>query len=353
MAENDSDLPDKNLPPEDSKPKEPTPPGADLPEKLPPPPPPPAPRPPEPKPEEPEAFKGLFGSGGILGSDDESGDDAKPVGGKRQKKKLRSEMGFFEHLEELRMTILKSAFAAAIGMGFVGLFFVKFLDYLKTPYTMALVSMGQNPNDYNNLPTSGSGPMDTVMMTITASIYGGVILMLPVIAYFVVRFVAPGLTFRERGMLRPTLVAAVILFFTGALVCFYIMLPAGFKFSLHLNNVLGYRNMFSASDIIKLVVWATLATGLMFEFPLILVILQILGVIETQTLRSGRRYAILIIAIIGGLLAPSPDVASMLMMMAPMILLYEGAIIVGGILRRRRVDAQAKKAAQDATKDAG
>ncbi len=289
----------------------------------------------------------MFGGGGLLGADDDSGEDAKPVGGKRQKKKLRSEMGFFEHLEELRMTILKSAFAAAIGMGVVGLFFVKFLNYLRYPYTMALISLGKDPRDPANLLTSGEGPMDTVLMTITASIYGGVILMLPVIVYFVVRFVAPGLTFRERGMLRPTLVAAMILFFAGALICFFIMLPAGFKFAYHLNEILGYRNMWSASKVNSLVVWATLATGLVFEFPLILVILQILGVIETQTLRSGRRYAILIIAIIGGLLAPSPDVASMLMMMAPMIVLYEGAIIVGGILRRRRVAAQARKAAQD------
>jgi sec-independent protein translocase protein TatC len=93
-----------------------------------------------------------------------------------------------------------------------------------------------------------------------------------------------------------------------------------------------------------------LALGLAFEFPLILVILQVLGVIAPSTLRSGRRFAILIIAVAGGLLAPSPDVLSMIGMMIPMIILYEGSIIVGEILRRRRLAAQAKREAAEAAK---
>jgi len=290
---------------------------------------------PAPKPAEPEGIRGLFGGG-------DEGDASTPPG-PRGRKKLRSEMGFFDHLEELRMTVLKSAFAAAIGMGVVGLFFHQFFRFLQLPYQIAL-----GPDAATHPLNSGPDPFATVSMVISASIWGGVIIMLPVIAYFVVRFIAPGLTLRERGMLRPALASAMVLFFAGAATCFFIMLPAGFRFAYKLNQSLGADTLWSLQGYNSLVVWATLAVGLVFEFPLILVILQVLGVIAPDTLRGSRRYAIVIIAVVGGFLAPSPDVYSMLMMMAPMLVLYEGSIIVGANLRKRRLAAQARDAAKGA-----
>jgi sec-independent protein translocase protein TatC len=282
-------------------------------------------------------FRGLFG-----GSSDDDGDEGSSAPGGRRRKKHRSEMGFFDHLEELRMTVLKSAFAAAIGMGIVGLFFHKFLTFLQIPYQIAL-----GPEVAANPLNSGPNPMGTVSMVISASIWGGVILMLPVIVYFVVRFVAPGLTLKEKGMLKPALASAMVLFFAGALTCFFIMLPAGLRFAFKLNETLGAKTLWSLQEYYSLVIWATLAVGLVFEFPLILVILQVLGVLSPDTLRGGRRYAIVVIAVVGGLIAPSPDVYSMLMMMAPMLILYEGAIIVGARLRKRRLAAEARRAANN------
>ena len=355
MAENDSDLPDPNLPPKDDAPK-----GEDASGQVPPsddaapkdsspktpdsPPPTPPPKaPPPPAPEGPDVFRGFLGSGGLLGDGDPSGDDATPVGD-RKRKKRRSEMGFFEHLEELRMTILKSVFASAIGMGIISIYFVKLFKFLQYPLDIAMGT----PDASKDLLISPLDPMGTVMMVISVSIYGGVILALPLIVYFAIQFVAPGLTLKEKGMLRPGMLAAFALFFGGAEVCFLYLLPAGLKFNVTLNDWLGIRTQWGFQYYYSLVVWATLATGLVFEFPLILVILQVLGIVESKTLRSGWRFAVIIIAVVGGLIAPSPDVLSMLMMMVPMLILYFGSIMVGAALRRRRVAAQAKQAAKDA-----
>ncbi len=252
-------------------------------------------------------------------------------------------MGFLDHLEELRMTIVKSLFAIFIGMGIVGIFFVKIFDFLRWPLVRAL-----GPDLAKQTLISPLEPMGAITMIMSVSIYGGAVLALPLVGYFVIQFVAPGLTLREKGMLRPALWSALVLFFGGVLSCFFIMMPAGLWFSYHMSQVLGFNTLWSASSYYSLVVWATLATGLVFEFPLVMVILQVLGIIETDTLRRSRRYAVIVIAIVGGLLAPSPDPGSMITMMIPMLILYEGAILVGASLRKRRLAAQARAAAQDA-----
>jgi len=298
-----------------------------------------------PNPTEPPADtlveRGLF-PGLLDGGDDDGGSPPPPTG--PRKKKARSEMGFLEHLEELRATIVKSLFAIFAGMAVMGIFIIKFLDFLRWPLNKAL-----GTELANNTIISPLEPMAVVSMIMSVSIYGGAILALPVVGYFVVQFVAPGLTLREKGMLRPALWSALILFLVGVLSCFFIMLPAGLYFSYHISaELLHFKTFWSASSYYSLVVWATLATGLIFEFPLIMVIVQVLGIVEPGTLRRSRRYAVVIIAVVGGLIAPSPDPASMITMMIPMLVLYEGAIIVGERLRKRRLAAQARAEAENA-----
>jgi sec-independent protein translocase protein TatC len=282
-------------------------------------------------------FPGLFGGGDDEGGEQQSGQP------RRRGKTPRSEMGFLDHLEELRMTIVKSLFAIFIGMGIMGIFFIKILNFLRWPLDRAL-----GPEVATATLVSPLEPMAVVTMAMSVSIYGGAVLALPVVGYFVIQFVAPGLTLREKGMLRPALFSALILFFTGVFSCFFFMLPAGLWFSYHLSaKLLHYNTLWTASSYYSLVIWATLATGLVFEFPLVMVILQILGIVETDTLRNSRRYAVIVIAVVGGLLAPSPDPGSMITMMIPMLVLYEGAILIGSRLRKRRVAAQTEKAMQD------
>ncbi len=244
-------------------------------------------------------------------------------------------MGFFEHLEELRMTIVKSIMVAMVGIGIVSVYFVELFFFLRRPLLLAV-----GPDRAKEILVSPLKPTGTATMVMSVSVFGGVVLVLPIIAYFVVRFVAPGLTKREKGLLRPALMAAVALFFAGVEICFLYMLPAAMKFFVWLDGLLEIQSRWPLDEYYSLVVWACLAMGLAFEFPLILVILQVLDIVSPETLRTSRRYAIVVMAVIGMLIAPSPDPISMLVTMAPMLLLYEAAIIVGVVLRRRKQAAE-------------
>jgi len=294
------------------------------------------PAPPPPPPPEPPREQGLLS--GLLGSGDEP-----PPPGKPWRKKLRSEMGFFEHLEELRMTVMKSAMAAFVGMIVMTVFLIKLLDFLRLPLEM---TVGQD--QASQILYSPQKPHGMAMMLMSVSVFGGVVLALPLIAYFIIRFVAPGLTTREQGILRPTLLAALTLFFAGMEMCFFYMLPAAFKFFIWLDTQLKIQTHWTLDEYYSLVGWACLAMGLVFEFPLILVILQVLDVISPSTLRNNRRFAIVAMLVLGMIIAPSPDPFSMLTTMAPMVVLYEAAIIVGAVLRRRKLAADAQREADNA-----
>jgi sec-independent protein translocase protein TatC len=283
--------------------------------------------------EEQELFPGLLTGGTV----------PKKRVGPGWRKKMRSEMGFFEHLEELRMTVIKCAGASLVGMAIMSVAFFKLFQFLK--YPLVKVVGEERAAQILISPLQPTG-MTTLVMSVT--VYGGVLIALPASALFIVRFIAPGLTDREKKLLQPTLLTALGLFFTGVLLSFFFMLPAAIKFFLGLDHLLQVNTQWTLNYYYSLVMWATLGMGLVFEFPLILVILQVLDIIEPATLRSCRRYAIVIIAVIGMLIAPSPDPFSMLTTMTPMLVLYEASIIAGGIMRRRKAEADARRDAERA-----
>jgi sec-independent protein translocase protein TatC len=139
----------------------------------------------------------------------------------------------------------------------------------------------------------------------------------------------------------------------GAAGCFFIMLPAGLKFAYNLNKSLGLTTLWSATEYYSTVAWGVFGMGLIFEFPLILVVMQTLGIIETKTLKRWRKIALIVILLLAGLVAPSPDFISMLMVAAPMVVMYEGSLIVGAWTRKRRLAKQARKEAEEAANNAG
>jgi sec-independent protein translocase protein TatC len=285
-------------------------------------------RPPAPK-EEP-SFEGLISQ--LFASN--KGD------GKRRNKQ-GGEMGLLDHLEELRMTIIKCVMALWIGIMVVGLFFYKFFDLLRLPLIWGL---GDNAA-VEVLRTKG--PMEIFTLIIQVIVFGGFLLALPFVAYFIIRFVVPGLTLREKSILRPALLSALALFILGALGCFRIMLPAGIKFAYFLNVKMGIQPNWFAGDYYSLVVWSTLGMGVLFEFPLVLAILQMLGIVETGTLRRYWRQALVVIMVLASVVAPSPDPLSMLAIATPMALLYAGSLVVGARLRRQYLAKQAQREAEE------
>jgi sec-independent protein translocase protein TatC len=145
-------------------------------------------------------------------------------------------------------------------------------------------------------------------------------------------FIVPGLTKRERRLAIPFVVSSVLLFALGALFA-YVTLPKALGFLLGFAGS-SFSPLLTGDRFFTFVVLVAVAFGISFEFPVVLVFLQLAGVISTQQLRKWRRGAILGIAIFAAVITPSSDPYTMLAMMIPMWLFYELSIIIGRLMKR-------------------
>jgi sec-independent protein translocase protein TatC len=166
----------------------------------------------------------------------------------------------------------------------------------------------------------------------------------PVLAWQLYRFVAPGLYRRERKAFVPFLLASPVLFTLGAAMVYFVMLPFILWFSLS-QQIVGPGNVSvellpKVSDYLSLVTTLLLSFGLCFQLPVVLSLLGLAGVVNSDMLRSGRRYAIVAVVVVAAVVTP-PDPISQLMLATPLVLLYEVSIWLVRLIegRRRREDA--------------
>ena len=183
------------------------------------------------------------------------------------------------------------------------------------------------------------GPLEGFTTRLSICTYGGIILALPVILWQVWRFVVPALHAKEKKYAIPFIVSSVGLFALGAAVAYWTLTPAlDFLISWAGSDV---KANFQVSKYVSLFGLMIAAFGITFEFPVLLVFLQLVGVITPQTLRKQWRYAILIIFVIAAVITPSGDPYSMMAMAVPMSLFYAISIIIGSIAQKRKLAAQA------------
>src|SRR5215213_5868557 len=237
------------------------------------------------------------------------------------------EMPFLDHLEELRHRILRSLAAVVVGCG-LGLWLVQrfqLVFLLKEPIAPYL--------------TGGklvvTSPTEPVMIVLKLGLLVGLVLASPVILWQTWAFLAPALYQREKRALVPSLFVGLILFLTGAALAYRFVVPQALRvlFSFQSEAIapfITYDAYFS------FVLQVTLALGLSFELPLIIIILSWLGVVGPAELNRFRRYAIVLAFVAGAVLSPGADVLSMTMMTLPLLLLYEVGFAGSVILQRRR-----------------
>lgn len=238
------------------------------------------------------------------------------------------EMTFWDHLEDLRMSIFRmiAVFAAVV----VGLFFFK--DFL-----FGEVILGPSRADfflYRLLGTEFS--MELVNLEVAAqfmihmkvTFLSALVMTFPYIIYEVWRFIAPALYDNERRAVRGAFLFASFLFYLGVVVGYALIFP------LMLNFFAGYHvspeipNTFSLSSYIALLTSMVLTFGIVFEFPTVVVALSSLGVLKKETLTSFRKHAVLVVAILAAVITPSGDPFTMLVVSVPLYLLYEFSILL-------------------------
>lgn len=235
-------------------------------------------------------------------------------------------MSFLEHLEEFRRRILWSL-AAVVAGAIVGFWVTTEFDVIAflTGPVRPLLESGR---------LAYLRPTEPFMVTLKVGVFVGIVIALPIVFWNFWRFVAPGLLEREKRVFIPALVASVGLFVGGAALAFFLVLPFALRFFLGFGTG-ALEPVITIGDYFSFAMQITLMFGFVFETPLVILVLTYVGVLSPSTLREYRRHAIAIMTILAALVTPA-DIFSMLLMLVPLYLLYEGSVAIAGIMVRRR-----------------
>ena len=192
--------------------------------------------------------------------------------------------------------------------------------------------------------TLGVGEPFTATFKVAA--YAALLLAMPLLLYQAYAFVLPAFSPREREVALPLLLGVPFLFIAGVVFAYYLVLPPAINFLQNFNDD-SYDILLQARDFYSFEILVLIAMGVLFQIPIGILAATRLGVITPQQLRSGRRYAIVIIAIVAALL-PGQDPVTMLILAAPLWVLYEGSILFASLLDRRAARARAREEAEEA-----
>ena len=250
-----------------------------------------------------------------------------------------------DHLIELRSRLIWSI-AALAGATLLCFFFARPLyNILLDP----LVQVAEIERGETRFELIYTAPLEVFFVELKLALFAGVFVAFPVMGWQLYSFVAPGLYKREKGAVLPFLIAAPVLFLLGALFVYWVMLPLISNFALSFEQQAAEGRaaitpQIKVSEYLSLVMALMLAFGLSFQLPVVLSLLGRAGIIGSDTLRSGRKYAVVGILVAAAFFTP-PDLISQVMLAVPVFLLYEISIIC--------VSMMEKKAAEDEAIDTG
>jgi sec-independent protein translocase protein TatC len=239
-------------------------------------------------------------------------------------------MSFFEHLIDLRKRLINSAIAIAIGAG-VGLTVSKrFIAFITKPMTDALRAAHLEDSLYY------TSPAGYVSLVINLGLYLGIALAMPFVLYQIWLFVAPGLFKHERKAVAGFIVSSMFLFLCGIAFGYYIMLPQTLHFLIGFATGGPIKPLISINEYFDLTLIVLLGLGVIFELPVLIFILSLFGIVTPKFLLKNFRYAMVIITVVAAVITPSPDATTMLIFMAPMILLYFIGVWVSYVVLKKK-----------------
>ena len=236
----------------------------------------------------------------------------------------QSEMGFLDHLEELRWRLVRCLLAMVIGSAVSFGYIDHILNVLLYP--------ARSTSSPINLQVLSVQGMFLIKWFI--SFISGFILALPFLIYQFWRFVAPGLRVNEKKYAFPVVFFAFSSFITGILFGYFILVP----FSLEFFSGIGATHVdynFSIQYYFSFLTWLLLGAGIIFQLPVVSLVLSAIGILTPPFMRHYRRHSMVVILILSSFITP-PDPVSMLIMSFPLILLYEMSIGVSWLVNRKR-----------------
>jgi len=238
---------------------------------------------------------------------------------------MNNTMGLIEHLRDLRVCIIKSLWGIVIGFVISYQYTEVLFDIIRAPIAPYLPSGG----------LVFIGPVDKFFAHLKVAFFGGILLSAPWWIYQIWNFIAPGLYKHEKKATISFIAVGTSLFAFGLFFTYFIVFPMAFKFLMTFGGETD-KPMITIDQYLNFFLWTSLSFGAAFEMPLILVTLGLLGLVSHAFLKDNRKYAIVIIAVLTAIITP-PDLLSMLLMLAPMWLLYDLSTFLVGIIEKRRV----------------
>ncbi|MDH4168107.1 MAG: twin-arginine translocase subunit TatC [Acidimicrobiia bacterium] len=254
---------------------------------------------------------------------------------------VEGRMTLIEHLTELRGRLFKSVLAVAGGALVCWIFYDQIFDVLVSPYCDTLPTEAERLADdggalltQENCVLVTRDPLEEFSTRLTVAGYGGIALAIPVILWQAWRFITPGLYPHEKRYAIPFVVSGVLLFFSGSALAYW-SIPRALDF---LTNIGGpnLQALFSPMPYLSFVTKMMLAFGLGFQFPILLIFLQMAGLLDNRTLRKNRPYALVGIVTLVAVITPSGDPITLMVLSVPMYLFYEISILYGILAARRR-----------------
>ena len=240
-------------------------------------------------------------------------------------------MSLIEHLTELRTRIVRSLLAIVVGAIVVWVFYNPILDALIAPYCNALEEIDTD-SFIEGCSLVQTQPLEGLSLFFTVVGYGGFILASPVGLWQAWQFVVPGLYKHERTYGIRFVVSGATLFFLGSALALW-SAPRALEFLLDIGG--NFTPLLSPAPYISFLVKMLVAFGLGFQFPLVLILGQQIGLVDSDQLKAGRRYAIVGIVVLVAVLTPSGDPITLGVLSVPMYLFYEGSIIFGWFKKRK------------------
>lgn len=239
-------------------------------------------------------------------------------------------MGFWEHIDELRGRLMRCVWVFAGGFAVAyALALEPVLVILRKPLFAAL------PADQQKLYFTSL--FENFFTHLKVSGYLAIAGLMPYFLYELWQFVAPGLLEKERKWIFPFLLAGTFFFLLGASFAYWVIFPLGFKYFVTFGTSVDVP-LLTIDSYYSLCMKLLLLFGLAFEFPVVLVLLGLLGLFDVDVLRKNRRVAIIGISVVSAVFAP-PDAMSMILLAVPLVILYELAILTLVLVKRKSQEA--------------
>ena len=236
-------------------------------------------------------------------------------------------LSFLDHLRELRKRIFRALIGIVVGMAVSGYWVEGIFHRLMQPVLDSLPEK-QRALHYTSY-------IEPLMVYLKVALYGGIFVAVPWVLYQLWQFIAPGLYRKEKKIVIPFLVSGTALFYGGALFCYYLIMPAAFPAMAAIASDTALAPVLTMNEQLSLVLGMLLGFGVVFELPVVIAFLSMIGVVDYKMLSKYRRLAIVVNTIAAAIITPTGDPLNLAMMALPMILFYEIGIVLARVLGKK------------------